>query len=88
MSFQDNTAGWTAEEVDMLRQGVLRHALECVASVRRQGTQSQAEAKAWMLNDDREQPFGFPACCEAAGVEPGALRSSLFGMIRQRRQAA
>lgn len=85
MSNQQCTATWAANEVRALREGMLKHALETAASGRwSKKSQSATESNLWLQSDDRTQPFGFHACCSAAGVEPGAMRELFYSFLQRK----
>ena len=45
-----------------------------------------AEARAWLLDNDRTWPFAFRNVCDLLGVDAAALRESVRGHLEPRKQ--
>lgn len=80
---------WKESEVVDLKVGILKKAMMDVASARGcsvgleyggntayQGPRRRVdpELEAWIDDHDERQPFGFNACCYAAGLDPDEVR--------------
>lgn len=66
-----------------LMLAVLEDGIRCfqqhrIDRTRHDQTKLGLEARDWIASDDEDWPFSFVNCCEALGIEPTALRRSLF----------
>ncbi len=81
----DQPVQWTDEEIDRLREGLLKHALQVILDDRNAPSTKQ-EIRLWM-ESDLCHPFSFRICALEAGVDPDELRASLRYIVRKREKS-
>ncbi len=62
---------WDEHDVEILRDGILRDAIQQVFDSRN-SLRERVDILAWML-DTEEHPFSFKVCCLSVGVDPDEL---------------
>jgi len=78
---------WKPESVEFLRDGLLTDAIQQLFDGKC-GNRERMEILAWILETDRQNPFSFAVCCEAAGLDADSLREkTLRHFIRNRKPA-